>query len=207
MQRDEVSNAEYSKQSHAEDRRLVQDLLSKDISAWHSFVTNYGRIVRSRVADVARSFGYTTDTLAIDDATADVFVALCVNDLAALRAFAGRSALSTYLAVISTRCATRSFARKRQQKQGCTEANVSQLASSMSETDPARRMLLDEERHRVQNLLENLPEKQREVVSRFYLEGQSYATISLDLNIPIGSVGVTLQRAEAKLRKQLEPPE
>ena len=207
MQRDEVSNAEYSKQSHAEDRRLVQDLLSKDISAWHSFVTNYGRIVRSRVADVARSFGYTTDTLAIDDATADVFVALCVNDLAALRAFAGRSALSTYLAVISTRCATRSFARKRQQKQGCTEANVSQLASSMSETDPARRMLLDEERHRVQNLLENLPAKQREVVSRFYLEGQSYATISLDLNIPIGSVGVTLQRAEAKLRKQLEPPE
>ena len=207
MQRDEVSKAEHSKQSRAEDRRLVQDLLSKDISAWHSFVTTYGRIVRSRVADVARSFGYTTDTLAIDDATADVFVALCVNDLAALRAFAGRSALSTYLAVISTRCATRSFARKRQQKQGCTEANVSQVAASMSKTDPARRMLLDEERHRVQNLLENLPEKQREVVSRFYLEGQSYATISLDLNIPIGSVGVTLQRAEAKLRKQLEPPE
>ena len=67
-------------------------------------------------------------------------------------------------------------------------------------------MLQEEERSRVQNLLDNLPEKQREVVSRFYLEGQSYATISLDLDIPIGSVGVTLQRAEAKLRKQLEPP-
>ena len=206
LQREEVSTTELRQCSHADDRRLVQDLLCKDISAWHSFVTNYGRIVRSRVADVARSFGYTTDTLAIDDATADVFVALCLNDLAALRAFAGRSALSTYLAVISTRCATRSFARKRQQKNVCSELNVTQLAADMSETDPARRMLLDEERYRVQNLLDNLPEKQREVVSRFYLEGQSYATISTELDIPIGTVGVTLQRAEAKLRKQLEPP-
>ena len=207
LQREEVSASEQSKQSHAEDRRLVQGLLSKDTSVWHAFVTNYGRIVRSRVADVARSFGYTNDTLAIDDATADVFVALCANDLAALRAFAGRSALSTYLAVISTRCATRSFARKRQQKRVCMDANVSQVAASISGTDPARGMLLDEERSRVQRLLENLPEKQREVVNRFYLEGQSYATISLDLDIPIGSVGVTLQRAEAKLRKQVEPPQ
>ena len=197
--------AELSKRSHAEDRRLVQDLLSKDISTWHFFVDNYGRIVRSRVADVARSFGYTSDTLAIDDATADVFVALCVNDLAALRAFAGGSALSTYLAVIATRCATRCFARKRQQKHGGTDAIVSQVAASSSESDPARRMLLDEERNMVQNLLENLPKRQREVISRFYLEGHSYATISTDLNIPIGSVGVTLQRAEAKLRKLLEP--
>ncbi len=207
MQQEEVATSELNKELHAEDWQLVQGLLSKNASTWHSFVNNYGRIVRARVADVARSFGYTADTLAIDDATADVFVALCANDLAALRAFAGRSSLTTYLAVISTRCATRSFARKRHQRRDCADMEVSQFAASVARTDPARRMLLAEEQLKLHSLLDLLPEKQREIVRRFYLEGQSYATISTAMSIPIGSVGVTLHRAEAKLREKLEPPD
>ena len=207
MQREEVATSELNEELHAEDRHLVQGLLSKNALTWHSFVDNYGRIVRARVADVARSFGYTADTVAIDDATADVFVALCANDLAALRAFAGRSSLTTYLAVISTRCATRTFARKRQQSRECADMEVSGVAASVAETDPARRMLLAEEQSKLHCLLDDLPAKQREIVRRFYLEGQSYATISIAMGIPIGSVGVTLHRAEAKLREKLEPPD
>ena len=58
----------------------------------------------------------------------------------------------------------------------------------------------------MQALLAELPEKQRDVVRLFHLEGQSYAAISDALGMPIGSVGVTLRRAEAKLREQFEPP-
>ena len=64
---------------------------------------------------MARSFGFSSDCIAIDDATADVFSSLVANDIATLRAYAGRSSLVTYLAVIATRCATRNFARKRYQ--------------------------------------------------------------------------------------------
>ncbi len=206
MQRKEVLTPELNERRLAEDRHLVKGLLLRDVNSWQNFVTNYGRIVRARVADVARSFGFVADTLAIDDATSDVFVALCANDFAALRAFAGRSSLTTYLAVISTRCATRNFARKRHQARSNADREVSQLVLADALADPARRMLLAEEQSKVRELLARLPDKQREVVKRFYLDGQTYSAISSAMEMPIGSVGVTLQRAEATLRKQLEPP-
>ncbi len=198
-------NTPFSSDPAALERQLVDRLLTRDPIAWQCFVSEYGRIIRSRVADVARSFGFATDGSAIDDATADIFGSIVANDVAALRAFAGRSSLKTYLAVISTRCATRTFARKRLLIRTQSTSDVSQI-HGRSEQDPGHRVALAEERERIRDLMEALPFKQREVVRLFHFEGESYAAISHALNIPIGSVGVTLQRAEAKLRSQLEPP-
>jgi RNA polymerase sigma-70 factor (ECF subfamily) len=39
------------------------------------------------------------------------------------------------------------------------------------------------------------------------LQEKSYAEISEDLDMPIGSIGPTLRRAEAKLRKWMENDE
>ena len=86
--------------AHSDDRLLVERLVYGDAKAWSSFVEIYGRLVRARVADVASSFGRSSDESAIDDATAEVFAALLGNNAAALRAFAGRSSLRTYVAVI-----------------------------------------------------------------------------------------------------------
>jgi RNA polymerase sigma-70 factor, ECF subfamily len=183
----------------------VDRLLSRDSAAWQAFLEKYGRLVRARVADVARSFGFSLDSTAIDDATADVFSSLVANDIATLRAYAGRSSLVTYLAVIATRCATRNFARKRYQARNLSDFEAVETLTSEG-TDPARRMLQAESRQIVHALLAELPEKQRDVVRLFHLEGQSYAAISDALGMPIGSVGVTLRRAEAKLREQFERP-
>ncbi len=205
MQRDVQQTTENKQLHHAEDRRLVDRLLSRDSAAWQAFLEDYGRLVRARVGDVARSFGFSSDSTEIDDATADVFSSLVANDLATLRAYAGRSSLVTYLAVIATRCATRNFARKRYEARN--HSNFEAVGTLSSErSDPAGRMLQAETRQRVQALLAGLPEKQRDVVRLFHLEGQSYAAISHALDMPIGSVGVTLRRAEAKLREQFEPP-
>ena len=204
MQRDEQAT-ENKLLHHVEDRRLVDSLLARDSVAWQAFLENYGRLVRARVADVARSFGFSSDCIAIDDATADVFSSLVANDIATLRAYAGRSSLVTYLAVIATRCATRNFARKRYQARNQSNFEAVETLSCEG-SDPAGRMLRAETRQRVQALLAELPEKQRDVVRLFHLEGQSYVAISDALGMPIGSVGVTLRRAEAKLREQFEPP-
>lgn len=169
------------------------------------FVTNYGRLIRARVADVARSFGFSTDASAIDDATAEVFGSLLANDIAALRAFAGRSSLTTYLAVIATRCATRNFARMRHIANRRAKVQAAEVAAPHG-ADPSGRLLQSEIRERIHALMAELPEKQREIIRMFHFDGQSYATISQVLGMPIGSVGVTLRRAEAKLREQLEPP-
>lgn len=152
------------------------------------------------MADVATAFGRASDDDAIDDATADVFAAILANDAAALRAFAGRSSLVTYLAVIATRCATRGFVRKRLDVPG-NDCDESFDPASTGDDEPVRRIIRREQQQRLLNTLAELPAKQQHVVRLFHLEGRSYTEISKQLQMPIGSVGVTLRRAEEQLRK------
>lgn len=192
--------------AYAQDRALVTRLIEGDGNAWQVFVQQFGRLIRARVADVARSFGSGHDSSGIDDATAEVFAALLKNENAALRAFEGRSSLTTYLAVISTRCATRTYAAKRNLLASDQQQEFQELAhSEAKQADPSHRVLADEQKSQIQQELKDLPEKQRKIVELFYLQEQSYAEISQRLGIPMGSVGVTLKRAEAKLRELLEP--
>ncbi|EMI46076.1 RNA polymerase sigma factor [Rhodopirellula sp. SWK7] len=190
--------------SHDEDRALVDRLLRGDAIAWQEFVSRFGRIVRSRVADVAVAFGKGNDDDAVDDATADVFAVILANDAAALQAYEGRSALVTYLAVIATRCATRGFARKRIDVSD-NEQNESLESAARGDDEPVRRIILKEQHQRLLETLSELPEKQQQVVRLFHLESRSYTEISERLNMPIGSIGVTLRRAEEQLRRKLEP--
>lgn len=188
------------------DAQLVAQLLSGNSAAWNELIEQYGRLIRGRVSDVARSFGYL-DEAAIDDATADLFTALFANDLAALRAFAGRSSLSTYLAVIATRVATRVFARRRamERLQVPDQRFLDQLVALGDQMEPGHRMQRAEQRQQLLQMIEALPSRQRDVVKMYHIDGLSYAEISAALEIPLGSVGVTLMRGEASLKKQLNP--
>ena len=95
------------------------------------------------------------------------------------------------------------LARKRLLVASAAETDLTQ-SSRVSSTDPANRLIDDEQRERLHRMLDRLPKKQRELVRMFHLQGRSYADISDQLQIPIGSVGPTLRRAEAKLREWLE---
>jgi RNA polymerase sigma-70 factor (ECF subfamily) len=198
-----LSSSETDRETHAEERRLVERLVRGDGDSWSDFVGRFGRIIRSRVADVARSFGCVRDEAAIDDATAEVFAVLVFNEAAALRAFEGRSSLSTYLAVIATRIATRGFASKR----FTVIADDDVVHNKMPDdtvVEPIRTLIQNEQQLEVIALLNRLPEKQCKVIRLFHLEGHSYVQISEMLEMPIGSVGVTLRRGEAKLRGWME---
>ena len=190
--------------SHRDDCLVVKRLLQGDGRAWQAFVEAYGRLVRSRVADVASSFGRGSDESAIDDAVAEVFAVLLGNDAAALRAFAGRSSLGTYVSVIATRSATRGFARKQGAIPPNTECDVTQAACERNSHDPAARLIHQEQRQRLQQLIRRLPEKQGRMMVLFHLQGRTYGEISEAMNVPMGSIGPTLRRAEAKLREWLD---
>ena len=133
-----------------------------------------------------------------------MFAALLSNEAAALRAFAGRSSLGTYVAVIATRSATRGFAAKRMVNipDGRTLDHKHSVSAG---EEPSRKLMDQEQRERVRAILERLPPRQRDVVRLFHLDGYSYAEVSAQLGMPIGSVGVTLRRAEAKLKEMMEP--
>ena len=181
--------------AHWADRALVARLLDGEAVAWEQFVDNYAGSLRARIIDVTRSFRPVCDQGLIDDVLAEVFAALLHNDQAALRAYSGRSSLLTYLSVIATRCALRGFAAP----QEFVQAELVESVSHHTE-QPVEQLMRIEQNQKVVSLIEKLPSKQRSIVQLYHLHDKSYTEISQELGIPLGSVGVTLKRAEEKLR-------
>ena len=160
----------------------------------------YAGLVRRRVRDVAEAFGRGSDWSTIDDVTAEVFASLLARDAAALRAFRGQSRLSTYLAVITTRIARRMLARILRGTH-VQAGSFEHEEPAQSRADPQSELISVEEKEELLALVDRLPERQRELVVAFYREEQTYAEISTRFDIPIGSIGTTLRRAESKLRQ------
>jgi RNA polymerase sigma-70 factor, ECF subfamily len=185
--------------SERSDLKLVDQLVSGCDLAWGEFVSGYAGLVRSRVAKIAAACGLGADNALLDDLVAEVFSALLQNDCSALRAFSGRSSLATYLAVIATRVAIRKSVRLAPPPSpGANYEPEDQQAT------PVQAALSAEQHEYVRQLILELPDKQRSMVQLFYLEGFSYEQISARLGVPMGSVGPTLKRAEAKLKSRLE---
>jgi RNA polymerase sigma-70 factor (ECF subfamily) len=57
-------------------------------------------------------------------------------------------------------------------------------------------------REEVERMLDELHGEEADVVRLYHLEGKSYDEISRQTGVPTGSVGPTLSRARAKLRRQ-----
>lgn len=185
----------HARLQHAGDQNLVARILDGEPSAWQKFVLVHQRLVRDRVADVSWAFGRGEDDAAIDDATAEVFAAMTMQNAAALRAYQGRSSLASYVSVLSTRSATRFFARNRlviaHDEPVAPENHVA------AATDHAQQ-------RRIEALVDRLPPKERSVFSLFHLQGQSFAQISQKLEMQITLVGPTLRHAETQLRQWME---
>lgn len=59
----------------------------------------------------------------------------------------------------------------------------------------------------LEKLIRRLPTREREVVRLFYFEGRTYEEISIDLNLPVKTIGPILKRARVALRQYEEKAE
>jgi RNA polymerase sigma-70 factor, ECF subfamily len=57
----------------------------------------------------------------------------------------------------------------------------------------------------IREAIDSLPDIHRDIVDRFFVEEQSYATIAAELGIAEGTVSSRICRAVDRLRLQLEP--
>ena len=57
-------------------------------------------------------------------------------------------------------------------------------------------------REEAQRLLDELHGEEAEIVRLYHLEGKSYDEISSQTGVPVNSIGPTLSRARARLRRQ-----
>jgi len=142
----------------------------------------------------ARSIVLSTDD--IEDIAAEIFLEIVDDDYATLRRFKGASSLPTYLTVVARRiCVKEVVRRQREAELGHTHAHRSAVNDDGS--GEAEAIASADE---VQRMLEDLPERDAEVVKLYHLKYLNYRQIGKQLGIPENSVGPILAKARQHLR-------
>ncbi|MFO0868371.1 MAG: sigma-70 family RNA polymerase sigma factor [Pirellulales bacterium] len=190
----------------SEELALVGQLATGDPVAWRAFVDRYQRLVLTRIAVTARELQQPLRPADAEDLCAEVFAQLVARDYAALREFQGRSALSTWLCVITRRVTIRRLIGARREPTHPQQATLppDELANR-SPDDPLAALIQGEHQQQLAAALAELPPRHQELLRLIYLDGCSYREISQRLGIPANSIGPTLQRVQQKLRARMQP--
>ena len=173
------------------DRLLVNELLSGKSGAWQTFVDRYTNLIVHVINNAADAHSIKLQQDDVDDLTADVFATLLERNLAAVRAFRGRSSFATYLVVIVRRVVLKKLTQRRYLEAfGHVQAHVGHLeeASNNRSADAVDR------KDEVDSLMSSLPESLRPIAKLFYLEQLSYQQVAAKLGRPMNSIGPALSK-------------
>jgi RNA polymerase sigma-70 factor (ECF subfamily) len=183
----------------AEDRDLVAACLSGQPGAWERFIGRFGGLFAHVVDRSVRCRQTPLPAASRDDLVAEIVLECLRNDAAALRSFAGRASLPTYLAVIARRVAVRHLARDVAAFRLPVEGGPDEPVAAA--TDLPERI---DDREHVEVFLDRLAPEEARLVRLHHLEARSYGEISRLTGLPLGSIGPALSRARAKLRSLME---
>jgi len=191
------------------DYRLVQRLVAGDAQAWREFVLRFQRLLFSRVICAAREIGQALSQPDAEDLCAEVFSRLVAGDFAVLRRFEGRSTLSTWLCVVTRRIVIRRLAAARREPSRFANAPSPPIESLAGPHDqePLAQLIGNEDQDLLAAGLAGLGERHRQLACLFYLDGCSYREISEQLDMPLNSIGPTLNRIQQKLRASMKAEE
>lgn len=182
------------------DRKLIDRCLRKEPGAWNDFVDRYLGLIYHVIQHVAYSRSRTLSSEDVEDIAAEVFLKIVDDDYAILKRFKGISSLPTYLTVIVRRiCIKELVKRHREEELGHTNAHRAFLDDGASGEVEA--ILSAEE---VERLLDDLPEREAEVVRLYHLKYLNYRQIGKQLGISENSVGPILAKARKLLREAAE---
>ena len=120
------------------------------------------------------------------------------DDYGVLRRFKGASSLPTYLTVVARRICVKEVDQAA--SRGRARPHSAPTASVVDEdgSGEAEAIASAEE---VERMLENLPEREAEVVRLYHLKYLNYRQIGKQLGIPENSVGPILAKARQRLRR------
>jgi RNA polymerase sigma-70 factor (ECF subfamily) len=144
---------------------------------------------RRKVFGLAYSFLRNRE--AAQDVAQDVFIKVW----RALPGFDGRASLSTWIYTI-TRNASLSALRARRPQSSLSDPEIMAVVDATAAT-PSGDTIVDGALLR--RLVEQLPAKQRQVITLFYMEEQSHEEVAAMLTMPVGTVKTLLHRARARL--------
>jgi RNA polymerase sigma-70 factor (ECF subfamily) len=179
------------------DRQLLQNCLQHAPESWERFVDRFLGLVVHVINHTSQSRSIQLATHDAEDLASEVFVAILADDYALLRRFRGESSLATYLTVVARRIVVRELLKRR------SVVSLNESHEEHSHDTPGDEVLNRDvfNRDEVEKLLTHLDEGEARIVRMHYLEGKSYDEISTTTGMPSNSIGPTLSRAKAKMRK------
>jgi len=180
----------------AEDRALLDACLAGADGAWEAFLNRFAGLFAFVAARSARQRGLTLAAADRDDLVADVVVECLRDDATALRSFAGRASLATYLAVIARRVVARRLADATRNTPPRPHQPPSRRPDVMAGDETAEAA----NREHVETLLRGLEADEARLVRLHHLEHRSYGEISQLTGMPLNSIGPALSRAREKMR-------
>jgi RNA polymerase sigma-70 factor (ECF subfamily) len=164
------------------DEALIARAREHDEDAWRVLVDRY----TSYIYTIAlRAFGISADDAR--EVVQDSFLGL----FAGLSGYRGTGPFRAWVRQIAVNCCLAHIRQRR---------NAEPLDESLS--DPAQQEALDriERGFVLREAVQRLDEPCRQVISRFFFEGQSYREIAAAIAIPEGTVASRLARCLAQLR-------
>jgi RNA polymerase sigma-70 factor (ECF subfamily) len=135
-----------------------------------------------------------------DDVAQDVFVKVWRS----LPSFDGRATFSTWIYAITRNTAISTLRQRRPQvslQDDVVLAEAETTLAAQAPDEPEERGAAEAER--LSAAVAELPEKQRQVVTLFYLQERSYDEVAGMLAMPLGTVKTLLHRARGRLEQAL----
>lgn len=178
------------------DRKLIDRCLGKEPGAWNDFVDRYLGLIYHVIHHVAHSRSRLLSEPDTEDIAAEVLLAVVDDDYDVLRRYKGLSSLPTYLTVIARRiCVKEIIRRQREAELGHASAHREIVGDLSGEAEAIATV------EEVERILDELPEKEAEVVRLYHLKYMNYRQIGKQLGISENSVGPILAKARKRMRR------
>lgn len=176
------------------DRNLLERCLARKPRSWEDFVDRFVGLIIHVINHTAQARSIRLSPEDREDLSAEVLLAVTNDDFGVLRHFRGESSLATYLTVVARRVVVRELLKRK------TPAALSE-AAEMAPAEPNGFEQRIEDREEVERLMQELGDMEARIVRMYHLEGKSYQQISREMDVHENSIGPTLSRARAKMRK------
>lgn len=175
----------------------IQDLVSS-----RQFIEAFSALVERFKEKVFRlAFSILRNETQAEDVAQDVFVKIWKG----LPGYHGGASLSTWVyAITRNTCLTELKRRERRAAISLEELELAGGSHLLPAAPPPE--LEPGAQEEVAGLLDQLPEKYRQVITLFYFEQKAYEEVALMLGLPIGTVKTLLFRAKKQLLQLSERP-
>jgi len=182
-----------------DDSELLGRCIRREPGAWVEFVDRFKGTVQALARRYLKLNGHLPDEPELEDVVQEVFLSLIRRDFRLLRNYDSTYTVKTYLGVI-TRTEVHRLLRRRRPLSGTTDEIEAASPPSPSSSDGAADR---EEKEVLLRALDELPQRDAEILKLRFLREMDYRAIAGVLNIPETSVGQTLFRAKQRLVDKL----